>query len=215
MAGTPTTAAIRTKLGELLMSPAAQQIDFYLDRFHVDGSGLSYVALALLSPPKPGHGLFIRVDRMPPNREAQYLSATNTYLVPSANYGATPFQRMTLIHESVHALRDAAGRKVRTTTGLSSTLALSDEAAAILAGALFYIFDNTPVGTTPTTPSFATGTGVFGVAFQLALKMRTQMGFAVNPQDAKSLRDAVMNDKAYTSLKSRPKTTYPNDGLRL
>ena len=35
-------------------------IDFILDSFHVDGSGLSFVALALESKPKGVHGVTFR-----------------------------------------------------------------------------------------------------------------------------------------------------------
>jgi hypothetical protein len=55
------TDALRTLIGTIVMSDAAQKVDFYLDKMHVDGSGLSYVALALASKPRGGRGLSIAV----------------------------------------------------------------------------------------------------------------------------------------------------------
>ena len=49
--------ALRAKVAAILMSPAAQKIDFYLDDIHVDGSGFSFVALALINPPKGQNGV--------------------------------------------------------------------------------------------------------------------------------------------------------------
>jgi hypothetical protein len=197
------------------MSPAAQKINFYLDSFHVDGSGLSYVALALLSRPHGQHGVTIRVGHVSPGAAATYDPATNIFDFPTAGYGTTAFERQTIVHECVHALRDAAGTKIRTSRGTMTTLALSDEAAAYVAGALFNIYDTTPVGGTPATPSWATGSGIYPLAHSIAVTMSTQTGFAVTPQSAKSLRDTIVNTPLYRSLKRAPKTRYQNNGLSL
>lgn len=96
----------------LLTSPAAKQIDFTLDRFHVDGLGLMFVAIALLSKPQgKQHGFQIRVVHLKADSEATYDPANNTFSFPSATYGTTQFQRATIIHECVHALRDVYGKK--------------------------------------------------------------------------------------------------------
>ena len=215
MAANAQTDALRGLMGTLLMSDAAQKIDFYLDRFHVDGSGLMFVAIALLSKPKGQRGMSIRVGHVDPGAEATYDPATNTFDFPTATYGTTPFQRMSIIHECVHALRDSYGKQLRTSTGPAKTLSLSDEAAAYLAGALFHIYDTTPTGTTPTKPSWASNVAIFGVAHTLGLKMSTQSGYAVTPQDSKALRDTIMNNPTYKFLKKNPKSTYSNNGVNL
>jgi hypothetical protein len=204
-------------MSSLLMSPAAQKIDFYLDSFHVDGSGLSFVALALASKPHGSHGVTVRLGHVPPDADAAYDPAINTFDFPNANYGATDaWQKSAIIHECVHALRDAQGRKLRTSRGTMTTLALSDEAAAYVAGALFNIFDTTPAGSTPSTPTWAVNDPkLLGLAHSIAVTMSTQNGYAVDPRDAKRLRDAIMNDPTYKDLKKAPKTSYENNGVAL
>jgi hypothetical protein len=216
MATNAQTQALRTMMSSLLMSDAAQQIDFYLDRLHVDGSGFSFVALALLPKPQGQHGFSIRVGHVNPNAEATYQPANNTFDFPTANYGTTPFQRSSIIHECVHALRDCFGGQLRTSTGLIRTLSLSDEAAAYVAGALFHINDTTPAGApTPSAPPWTQGDVVFGNAHTIAVKHWKTRGYAVDPSDAKNLRDAIMNDPVYKFLKSNPKQTYTNNGVSL
>jgi hypothetical protein len=210
------TDALRTRVGGILMSSAAQAINFFLDSFHVDGSGLSFVALALASKPKGVHGVTFRLGHVKHGAAATYSSSTNIFDFPAANYGTTDFERMTIVHECVHALRDANGPKLRTTSGPRTTLTLSNEAAAYLAGALFWINENSPPPPAPpATPSWSTAP-IYGTAHTIALKMITQSGFAVAPQDAKALRDAVMNFvPLYQNLKNAPKTRDRGDGLQL
>lgn len=214
MATDPKTDALRGLMGKLLMSPAAQKVNFYLDRIHVDGSGFSFVALALL--PKPGgpRGFSIRVGHVSPGAEATYQPANNTFDFPSANYGTTAAQKMSIIHECVHALRDVHGAKLRTSTGPLATRSLSDEAAAYVGGALFHILDTTPDGASPTSPPWVADP-VFGLAHAIALKMMSQPGLAVTPQDAKAMRDVIMHDPVYSDLKSNPRQVYGNNGVRL
>jgi hypothetical protein len=134
------TDALRTLIGTIVMSDAAQKVDFYLDKMHVDGSGLSYVALALASKPRGGRGLSIAVGGLGPHAEASYDPSTNTFKFPKVNYGTVPFERMTIFHESVHVWRDSVGRTVATSSGKVKTRDVSEEAAAFLAGALFFLY---------------------------------------------------------------------------
>ena len=202
---------MKHKMGAVLMSDAAQKINFYLDGLHVDGSGLSYVALALLSKATFNSGFNVRVGGMGAGAEATYQPKTNTFTFPSVNYGDTPFQRMTMLHECVHALRDAYGVHLNTSLGPVKTFSLSDEAAAYLAGAIFYMYDNN----TAVRPAFAQNVAVYGAAHDLAVKVFNSAGFAVNPTDAKILKDAIVANPAYSGIKNNPKQTYANNGVRL
>jgi hypothetical protein len=79
---------------------------------------------------------------------------------------------MTILHECVHAYRDALGSTFHTRTGRVSTRAVSEEAAALLAGALFYIEDVGPLTVSGSrTPSWALS-GVYAQAYSLAAIMR-------------------------------------------
>lgn len=201
----------------LLKSPAAQKIDFTLDGFHVDGLGLMFVAIALLSKSQgKQHGFQISVGHVGHGFEATYASANNTFDFPSAGYGTTPFQKMMIIHECVHARRDCSGGQLHTSTGLIKTTSLSDEAAAYVAGALFDVYEEAARGLRmPFPPSWTQGDAVYDTAFTIALKLREKRGDAVDPNDSKTLREAIMNDPHYQHLKLNPLQTYPNNGVSL
>lgn len=207
------TDIIRDRLTSVLFSSAAQKIDFYLDKIHVDGSGFSYVALALLSKAKDDRGIKIAIGHLPAGAEASYDPATNTFRFPTAGYGLRRAEQMTLIHESVHALRDASGVRLRTRTGLVTPTALSDEAAAIVAGALFDIFNN-PADSV--TPSFASGGGAYDCAYAVAMQMVGNPGAdvgAVFGVGLDNLKAQLRKDRAYAHIDlGRP---YGNNGLRL
>lgn len=86
-----------------------------------------------------------------------------------------------------------------------TTRALTDEAAAFLAEALFHVYDTTATGIAPQTPYWATGSGIAGLAHGVAVRISNQQGAAVDGQYAKALRDAVMKHPAYKSFKKDPK----------
>lgn len=222
-------------MGSLLMSPAAQKIDFTLDGFHVDGAGLMFVAIALLSKPHGKHGFEIRIGDVPPDSEATYDPAINTFDFPSEHYGTTPYERMSIIHECIHARRDTHGKKIPTSLGRVTTRAVTDEAAAFLGEALFHIYDTTPTGAVPQTPTWATGSDIVGLAHGVAVRIFThappygmdvympfgpalipfRKDIVVDPHHGKVLRDAVMKHPVYKPMKKNPKETYDNNGVSL
>jgi hypothetical protein len=210
------TDALRTIIGAIVMSDAAQKVDFYLDKMHVDGSGLSYVALALASKPRGGRGLSIAVGGLGPHAEASYDPSTNTFKFPKVNYGTVPFERMTIFHESVHVWRDSVGRTVATSSGKVKTRDVSEEAAAFLAGALFFLYDAGPTSASDTTPTWAKG--VYDNALCLALQVAGQSnpkGCNVNEFNqigVDALKEGIRKNRAYRGhLTGR----YDNNGVRL
>jgi hypothetical protein len=205
MAATPITDPLRILMGSILMSDAAQKIDFYFDSFHVNGPGYQFVALALVN--QGSRRMKIRIGHVQRGAGATYDPADNTFDFPTAGYASTPGdratipaarltailgERMTIVHECTHALRDALGGRLPTSNGPVRRRIPSDEAAAYLAGALFYIFDSG----SPAAPPWASDP-LFGAAHALAVKMSTQMSYAVTPQDAKTLREAVAHAPLY------------------
>jgi hypothetical protein len=206
------TAPLRKRMIDILTSPAAQKIDFYLDGFHVNGAGFAFVALALAPKPVGVRGLGIRIGHVSPGAEANYDTIANRYEFPTADYGKSPFQRTCILHESVHALRDCSGPKIRTSFGAIKTTSASDEAAAYIAGALFHIYD-APPGSGSATPDWAETDEIYATAHVIAEGIYSKPGFAVPPGEAKSLRDAVTN--SYGFIKKNPKISYPNNGVSL
>jgi hypothetical protein len=214
------TDALRSKVGAILMSPAAQGIDFYLDNIHVDGSGFSYVALALVSAPKGVTGISFAVGGLSPHAAATYDPVHNLFRFPNANYGSTPFERMTILHECVHTLRDSLGKKMLTKSGPIATRAVSDEAAALVAGALYFLVETGPTSATATTPSWAQS-GVYSNAMSLALQILQSSSPKgcdvknVNSVGLEAIKAAILHNAAYTSLKSNPARIYGNNGVSL
>jgi hypothetical protein len=214
------TDTLRSTIGSILVSDAAQKIDFYLDNIHVDGSGFSYVALALVPKPSGARGLSIAVGHMNPLAAATYAPLINTYRLPRANYGITPFERMTILHESVHALRDSMGRTVPTSTGHAVTRAVSDEAAALVAGALFFILDAGPRSASDTTPTWAQS-GVYSNAMSLALQILQESNpkgcdvKKVNSVGLDAIKVAILHSPTYRHLRSNPQEVYDNNGVKL
>ena len=203
---------MKLKVGNVLMSDAAQKIDFTLDNFHVDGSGLSYVALATFSQGL-GRGFTFKVGGMPAGAEAMYKPQSNTFLFPTAKYGENAFQRMTILHECVHALRDAYGERLLMPGGPVKTFSLAEEAAAYLAGALFYIDENPNSATT--LPNFVQQIQVFREAHTLALSVRGRRGTTVTSSESQALKDAIKNNPAYAAIKANPNLMYRNNGVSL
>lgn len=201
----PPNDEIRKRIASTLMSSPCQKISFWFNRVHVDGSGLSFVALALLSKPNGRVGLNVRVLPRPAGVEANYDPSTNTYIVPRANYGQTRGEQMHLVHESVHALCDAYG-------GVKSTFAVDEEGAAYLAGALYYVY-TAPTGTDPFA-TMKTWNKAHRVAGELAEKVKDRDDtFAISPQEALPLRTAITEDYAF--IKRNPKVKFANDGVSL
>ena len=212
------TDALRSKVAAILMSPAAQGIDFYLDNIHVDGSGFSYVALALVSAPKSATGISFAVGGLSLHAAATYDPVHNLFRFPNANYGSTAVERMIIVHECVHALRDSLGKKMLTKRGPIATRAVSDEAAALVAGALFFLLEAGPTSATDTTPDWAQS-GVYSNAMSLAIQvLQSPKGSEVknvNSVGLEAIKAAILHNAAYTSLKSNPGTVYGNNGVRL
>jgi hypothetical protein len=209
--------SLRQLMTSLLMSSAARRVNFYLDHIHVDGSGLSFVALALQSPPAGQRGFSIRVSTVGSNFEAAYDPSDNTFNFPRANYGTVDhgntdvaFQKMSIIHECIHALIDStsAGRK---------TWALSDEAAAYVGAALYHIYDTQSDDIlTPTAPPWTgAGNDIFNKAHVIAVKLWKTNGYACDPTEAKDLRDLIARDSAYAHFRWNRKESYLNNGVGL
>ena len=215
---------LRPLMQSILMSNAAQSINFNLDAIHIDGSGLSFVALALVSPPQGFQGVSLQIAVSNPAAAAFYNPTNNTFFFPSLSYGTNAgtadVERMTILHECIHCLRDTYGAQYPSQSGGTITRAASEEAAALLAGALFYINDNQNVGIPPYFASGTTGSGpIYGLAFALAQQLNAFTGttnensFSYNYVG--QLESAISAFYTNTHLWITPNTMYDNNGLQL
>src|SRR5262245_60909106 len=163
--------ALRDRTLALILSSAAQKIEFTFDGVYFAGRYFNLVASAIMSKWAGGQGVGFRTGHVSPEFAAQYNPDADVIDVTSLAYGVPPFERQLLVHECFHAWRDIMGPKVpghgRDLTaakavgksGLVKTTALQEEAMAYVTGALFHIHDTTPVRQAPTFPPWATGTG--------------------------------------------------------
>ncbi len=219
------TIALRNRVLDVLRSRPVQLICFSLDGFRVDRSGFALIELLLhrnelaWQPVFPGakSSLSIKLGEMPKDVAAQYDPTNDAFLFPTASYGLNIYERMTILHECVHAVRDSKGYKVRTLEMRRATTAVTDEAAAYLAGALFYIFESSLTQQSIlTTEQWTKVDPLFGVAHRVALKVATTKAYLcheISSEDAAALRNAVLQTGVYKHLKTNPGFSYNNNGV--
>jgi hypothetical protein len=204
---------LRMRMRSILMSGAAQALDFYVDFIHVDGSGLSYVALLLSVPPDGDRGVFIQIGDPGPDAAAAYDPPTRTFTFPSADFGrltwpprSQSFERMAIVHECIHAWRHAMGQHMWTASGIIGSFGSSNEAAAYLGGALFFLNDQGPISASDTTPPWALPpNAIYSHALGLALQVRQSL----------TPKGCNLNDISPTGLEELKKQIRLSYGRRL
>ncbi|HJQ59672.1 MAG TPA: hypothetical protein VJ890_22380 [Vineibacter sp.] len=212
---------LRQFVQRVLLSTECQKVSFRYDgrEYH----GLAFAAVAHAMNPRPGSMGHISIDvkPLPAGTGAQYLTHSNTMVFPppAKAFGLTPFDRASIVHESVHAVRDGWG--VKPTRGAryqpGGTRAVNDEAAAFIAGALYDIHWQTPgPGSTPTRPAWSQNlTHPFGIAWTLAQNIWQTPGATVSDNDAAALRAAITSlSPTYNHIQANPNVMYANDGWK-
>jgi hypothetical protein len=212
---------LRQFVQNILLSTACQKVSFKYDgrEYH----GMAFAAVAHAMNPRSGKMGHISIDvrTMPAGTGAQYDTRSNTMLFPppAKSYGLTPFDRASIVHESVHAVRDGWG--VKSTAGAKfqpgGSRAINDETAAFIAGALYDIHWQTPgPSMTPTRPGWSQNlTHPFGIAWTLAQKIWQTPGVTVSDADAAPLRAAITSlSPTYNHIQAHPDVMYGNNGWR-
>jgi hypothetical protein len=175
------SAILRAKIMNLLLTDGVRKIDFVFRSFHVDFPGFMSVWSALVTG-----AIDVVVKHMSEqDAAAGYNYPTNRFLFPGEEFGATPNEQSTLVHESVHAMRDIRY------SGSSSTSATwaEDEATAYVAGALFkvYAFPKEERSRYP----------LFAQAYEIADVLKDKPGAVVSDADAQAMIDIVANEPDY------------------
>jgi hypothetical protein len=186
------------------------------NRHKVDGFGFAHVALLLTTPLGSGRGISVDVRTLPPDVDAQYDYGSNTLIFPSVHFGQTQMERRTVVHECVHAMRDALGAKSRingaAAVPLGRTRGVEEEAEAYVAGQLFLAYDAMKMGWTyeqSTDP-------VFAAAGAIADKLFNFPGALVGVGDHAELRKAILADKTYEFMHKNSDFRYSpgSNGIR-
>jgi hypothetical protein len=170
----------------VLSSPSARRIDFHLGLINVDAAGLAaihnLVAVGAIT---------LKVVAIPANAAAMYDNDYDTLEFPRENYGATAFERATILHECIHALHDMyGGGTYYHPRGGSRFIARSEnEAAAYVADALYYLYE--------TGGKVQSGDPIVDIAGVIAKRIMNQRGAFVSTAEARALRIAIVSDPTY------------------
>lgn len=131
----PTLAAT---VSRILRHPEISKIAFKLNGLQVDAAGFADVANAIDAKRIECQNV-AEFDKQRATAagtvvEARYSIKGDAMLFPNPSYGSTASEECTIVHEAVHAMFD-----LRTAGKAQSNLAIDDEAAAVLAEALYVI----------------------------------------------------------------------------
>ena len=200
-------------IGGILSSPPSQRIDFTLNNNRINGSMFSILAVSSASPTNKVSNFGVTVMPMPAGTEARYNKDKNNMEVPTANYGATGFQRMTFVHEATHAALDMRGHG-------SSPPRLLNETLAYISGALFNVYSAPLVtGPFPYTPSAG---NIYFQAHKLAVTMRgnqdrykSESNYSLTQGDVEALQAWIKDSPTYHGFFANPAATYGDNGVKL
>ncbi len=135
------TTVIAQRFSAILTSRPCRRLDYWVGGMHVTGAGLATIARAITIGGKNGKGIGIKIAKISSGAEAGYDPATNEILIPGRDWASSDrFQRLALVHEGIHALRDLQGRSVTWNGKAYRPLSMTDEATAYLGGCLFDIY---------------------------------------------------------------------------
>lgn len=176
---------------------------------HIDGSGFSYVALALI-PGKTGAGLNFAIVPVTKLVEASYDGLSNTLRFPSAAYGFNLGERSTILHECTHALIDARKASVNW---------LVNEACAFIAEAIYTLASVRRI-TGDSNGEVAASDSISVEAQKIAhnvLAEQTEGGGAVTltASDTISLKSSIMFTPTYIANLKNMAMSPGNDGIPL
>jgi hypothetical protein len=190
---------------KVLLSLPAAKIDFWAHGMHASGGGYvmvwyyisqGWIKLRLVRIP----------SQIPKDAEAQYDPGTHTLWFRRDTYGSRPEERAAILHECTHALRDIMASPVFRKEGMYGSnivgqLHFDNEAAAYIAGALFYIYDN------GVKQPAAEGdeSDIFAAANAIADGLKDKKGARVDETAFSDLRDKVSLNPTYAAIAN------PND----
>jgi hypothetical protein len=185
------------RLAGILLSPACQQIDFWLGGLHVSGAELARVARAICST-NP-HIQTVKIElgtealaQIGEDTAAGYRALANTLVLEHENWGTSdPFERIGVVHESVHILRDSYGHSLTYLGKKHRPRAATDEAVAYVAGCLFNVYEQRSVGGQAVKDPVWLATRkspIHAVAYEVALRQADKRaGSAVDREDLSRL----------------------------
>jgi len=175
--------ATKRRLIDVLRSPSAQKIDFYLGYLHVNGVGYGAVADAVSN-----NSIGFRFGKVPAGAAAGFDAVDKVFDFPAGRiYGSNLVEQALALHEATHAAKWLIYRKA----GIIEN-DTQDEAAAYLASTL-YLMDNSsdwPPG----------GNLVYLEASRIAGSLLNKKGAIVPAHDEARLRSFVALRPIYSKI---------------
>jgi hypothetical protein len=133
-------------ISKVLTSLPAMKMKFWAHKMHITGGGyqmvMVYIAQGWIKP------RLVRIaSQIAAGAEAEYKPDSHTLWFRRDTYGTRPDERAAIVHECTHALRDIMAGSAFAKDGLYGSsiggqLHFDNEAAAYIAGSLFYMYDN-------------------------------------------------------------------------
>jgi hypothetical protein len=174
------SAATKQRLIDVLRSPSAQKIDFYLGYLHVSGFGYVTVADAVSNG-----SIGIRFGQVPAGAAAAFDGEDKVFDFPEGQiYGSNLVEQALMVHEATHAAKWLIFKKA----GIIEN-DTQDEAAAYLASTL-YLMDN--------GRDWAPGHLIYVEASRIARSLKK--GSIVPAHDEARLRSFVTLHPVYSSM---------------
>jgi hypothetical protein len=133
-------------LSKVLTSLPAMKMKFWAHKMHITGGGYQmvfvYIAQGWIKP-----RLVRLASQIADGAEAEYKPDSHTLWFRRDTYGTRPDERASIVHECTHALRDIMASSAFAKDGMyGSSIGgqqhFDNEAAAYIAGSLFYMYDN-------------------------------------------------------------------------
>lgn len=188
----------------ILLSPAAQKIDFRLGSIHVDGAGLGEVAASTYFAVLGFKGVKVVQERQSEGSGGSYDNKTNTLSLPNTRrFGTSTYDKMTIVHEAIHAMHDMAGSTWFSERGSMFTTAAENEAAAYVGGALYTLYSSSETFTK----------SPHDLAFAIAKSIAGRRGASVPSAQAKRLMETICELNIYFEQGMTMTTRTPANGL--
>jgi hypothetical protein len=194
-----TKADVLRRFYDVLLSDAAEKIDFTLRAIHVKGDDLISVTTHLWLASIGAPGITLDFGHVPAGGLAAYNYPGNFFKLPDTNYGQSAEDRSNILHESVHAMLDIKGPP------RAGRLYVTDEAAAYVAQALFFKFD--------TGKHIPSAHPIFVKAVAIAKTIEGKKGAAVPTKEAEALEKLIPPEPAYKAKGITMTTPAWTDGL--
>jgi hypothetical protein len=181
-------ASLVAKVSQVLLSPECQRINFRWGKLHVKSKAYRAVVFAMvdsrihLYEAKGKH-------KLDSDTEAEYRGSTETMIIQPRLNMSTVYNRMTIVHESTHAIQDAELED-------EWVWQLDREAVAFIAEWLFDIYcspdpDHLRHKPDPDDP-------IEMIALEIARSLAGKPGASPDPAAMRRLGDAIFKDPTYS-----------------